>query len=33
MVRKLLDNHSTNMEQSQQENLFYTRCNVFDKTC
>jgi len=33
MVRKLLDNHSNNLEQSQQENLFHARCKVFDKIC
>jgi len=33
MVRKLLDSHSNDLERSQQENLFHTRCKVFDKIC
>ena len=33
IVKRLLGNHSSNLEQSQQENLFHTRCKVLDKTC
>jgi len=32
MVKRLLGNHSSNLEYSQRDNLFHTRCNILDKT-
>nr|KYP31417.1 Transposon Ty3-I Gag-Pol polyprotein [Cajanus cajan] len=33
MVRRLLGNQSSNLDQSQRENLFHTRCKVLENTC
>nr|KYP30929.1 hypothetical protein KK1_049582 [Cajanus cajan] len=33
MVRRLLGNQSSDLDQSQRENLFHTRCKVLDNTC
>ncbi|XP_052727683.1 uncharacterized protein LOC128194996, partial [Vigna angularis] len=33
MVRRLLESKHVELEQSQRENLFHTRCKVLEKTC
>nr|KYP48893.1 hypothetical protein KK1_029378 [Cajanus cajan] len=33
MVRRLLENQYSDLDQSQRENLFLTRCKVLDNTC
>nr|KYP43506.1 hypothetical protein KK1_035073 [Cajanus cajan] len=33
MVRRLLGNQSSDLDQSQRENLFRTRCKVLENTC
>nr|KYP32827.1 hypothetical protein KK1_046394 [Cajanus cajan] len=33
MVRRLLRNQSSDLDQSQRENLFHTRCKVLENTC
>ena len=33
MVRRLLGSQPVEIEQSQQENLFHTRCKVFENIC
>uniref|UniRef100_A0A151UIG7 Transposon Ty3-I Gag-Pol polyprotein n=1 Tax=Cajanus cajan TaxID=3821 RepID=A0A151UIG7_CAJCA len=33
MVRRLLKNQFSDLDQSQRENLFHTRCKVLDNTC
>nr|KYP34819.1 hypothetical protein KK1_044181 [Cajanus cajan] len=33
MVRRLLKNHTKDIDQSQRENLFHTRCKVLENTC
>ena len=33
MVRRLLRGQSSDLSQSQRENIFHTRCKILDKTC
>nr|KYP31276.1 Transposon Ty3-I Gag-Pol polyprotein [Cajanus cajan] len=33
MIRRLLGNQSSDLDQSQRENLFHTRCKVLENTC
>nr|KYP35879.1 hypothetical protein KK1_043038 [Cajanus cajan] len=33
MVRRLLENQSSDIDQSQRENLFHTRCKLLENIC
>lgn len=33
MLRRLLESQSFKLEETQQENIFYIRCKVFENTC